>query len=179
MHRESTTYGLDPDRLAEMLQIGCNLDEHQSEAAIDQITAGLLRDRLSQPFPLDQFMGLPISWISRVPCLPAALIPAESVGILLRKPKTPTSALKKLKEYGRTLFSQSENQADRDVGLAIYYGAIANALVFHDILITRFGYAELDESFGTLVEKRWMSSNLRILFEKARQHCQMRSSKRV
>ncbi len=178
MHRESTTYGLNPDRIAKILQIGGNLDETQSQAAIDQITGELLRDHLSQPFSLDQLLGLPVSWLSRLPCLPAALIPAESIGMLLKKPKTSTSTLKKLKEYGRTLFSEGKNQSDRDVGLAIYYSAIANALVFHDILITRFGYVELDSSFSTLIEKTWISSSLRTLFEKACQHCRMRSPAR-
>lgn len=179
MRGKCTTYGLNPDRLAEILQIGCNLSDAQSQAAIDQITGELLRDHLAQPFPLDQLLGLPVPWLSRLPCLPAALIPAESIGMLLKKPKTSTSVLKKLKQYGRTLFSEGKNQSDRDVGLAIYYGAIANALVFHDTLITRFGYVELDESFAALTGKTWMSGNLRMLFEKARQHCRMRSSARL
>jgi hypothetical protein len=176
MKEEPTSFGLSPEKVARILRIGSDSQEAEPASDWEQNTAELLRDHLAQSFPSARPFGLPVSWLSVLPCLPAALLPRETIGDLLREPKTPTSLLKKLKRHGKDLFSNTENRPEHDVGLTIYYAAIANALVFHDVLITRFGYPRLERSFATLVDREWMFPELRALFAQARNHCLAKKS---
>jgi hypothetical protein len=176
MDRESTSFGLSPEKVARMLQIGSDCHETEPASDWERNTAELLRDHLAQSFPSARPLALPIPWLAGLPCLPKALLPWETIGDLLREPQTPTSLLKKLKQHGKDLFSNATGKPQRDVGLVIYYGAIAHALLFHDVLITRFDYAELRKSFATLVKKQWMFPELRVLFTKARDYCLAKKS---
>lgn len=52
--------------------------------------------------------------------------------------------------------------------MAIYYAAVAGALVFHDSKITEHSFERLERAFGMLIAKTWMASELVGLFEKCR-----------
>jgi len=58
---------------------------------------------------------------------------------------------------------------------AIYFGAIASALLFHDTKITSYSYPSLAESFKTMTEKRWMAPELARHFSKARNLCKKKT----
>jgi hypothetical protein len=176
MKEEPTSFGLSPEKVARILRIGS--DGHGTDQASysESNTAELLRDRLAQSFPSARPFGLPVPWLSVLPCLPTVLLPRETIGDLLQGPQTPMSLLKRLKQHGKDLFSKAESEPQRDVGLTIYYAAIANALVFHGVLITRFDYAGLRRPLATLADKEWMFPELRVLFAKARNYCVAKKS---
>lgn len=176
MNEERTSFGLSPKKVARILRIGSDCRETEPASDWERNTAELLRDNLAESFPSARPFGLPVPWLSVLPCLPVVLLPRETIGDLLQEPKTPTSLLKRLKQHGKDLFSNAEREPERDVGLTIYYAAIANALVFHGVLITRFDYAGLRRSFATLADKEWMFPELRVLFGKARSCCVAQNS---
>ena len=177
MNKEPTTYGLNREKLVRILQIGSEKDDLEHEPFIQEDTAELLRDQLAQPFLSDYTMKSRASELSKIPCHPTALMPLETIGDLLWNRKTTTSVLKKLKKFGKNLFSKGKIASQRDVGLAIYYGAIANALVFHDVRITRFSYLDLHRSFIALTNKEWMSPQLQSLFRRAFEYCKAKGSR--
>jgi hypothetical protein len=177
MNKEPTTYGLNREKVVRILQIGSEKEELEHEPIIQEDTAELLRDQLAQPFLSDYTINFCTSGLSKIPCHPAALIPLETIGDLLCDHKTTTSVLKRLKKFGRNLFSKGKVASQRDVGLAIYYSAIANALIFHDVRITRLSYIDLQRSFVDLADKEWMSPQLQSLFRRAHEYCKAKGSR--
>lgn len=177
MNKEPTTYGLNREKVVRILQIGSEKEELGHEPFIQEDTAELLRDQLAQPFLSDYTINFCASGLSKIPCHPAALIPLETIGDLLWNHKTTTSVLKRLKKFGRSLFSKGKIASQRDVGLAIYYSAIANALIFHDVRITRLSYLDLHRSFIDLADKEWMSPQLQSLFRRAHEYCKAKGSR--
>ncbi len=177
MNKEPTTYGLSREKVVRILQIGSEIEEQEHEPFEKEDTAEILRDRLAQPFLSDYTLSFCASGLSKFPCHPAALMRLETVGDLLWNPRTTTSVFKRLKEFGRSLFSEGKSASQRDVGLTIYYGAIANALVSHDVRITRLPYPELHRSFVALADKEWMSPQLQALFRHANEHCKAKGSR--
>ena len=177
MNKEPTIYGLSREKVARILQIGSEKEDLEHEPFIPESTAELLRDKLAQPFLSDYTINFCDSELSKIPCHPTALVPLETIGDLLCNRKTTTSILKKLKNFGRSLFSKGKIASQRDVGLAIYYGAIANALIFHDVRITRLSYLDLHSSFIALADKEWMSPQLQSLFRRAHEYCKTKGSR--
>ena len=176
MNKEPTTYGLSREKIVRILQIGSEKREPEHESFIQESTTELLRDQLAQPFLSDYTVSFYDSEFSKIPCHPTALIPLETIGDLLCNHKTTTSILKRLKNFGRNLFSKGKIASQSDVGLAIYYGAIANALIFHDVRITRLSYPDLNRSFIALADKEWMSPQLQSLFQRAHEYCKTKGS---
>jgi hypothetical protein len=177
MNKEPTTYGLSRKKVVRILQIGSEKEDIEDEFVVQENTAELLRDQLAQPFPFDRNFSFCTSELSNIPCHPAALMRIETVGDLLCNHKTTISVLKKLKEFGKSLFSEGKNSSHRDVGLTIYYGTIANSLVSHDVRITRLPYKELLGSFITLADKEWMPSQLQVLFRRAIDYCKAKDQR--
>lgn len=176
MYKESTTYGLSREKIVRILQIGSKKGEPEHESFIQESTAELLRDKLAQPFLSDYTVNFCDSELSKIPCHPTELVPLETIGDLLCNRKTTTSILKRLKNFGRSLFSKGKIASQCDVGLAIYYGAIANALIFHDVRITRLSYLDLHSAFIALADKEWMSPQLQSLFQRAHEYCTAKGS---
>ena len=177
MDKEPTTYGLNSEKLIRILQIGSEKEELEHESFIQEDTAELLRDQLAQPVLSDYDMKFCALEFSKIPCHPASFMPSDTIGDLLCNPNTTTSVLKRLKKFGRNLFSKGLNASKRDVGLAIYYGTIANALIFHDVRITRLSYPDLHRSFIALADKEWMSPQLQSLFQRAHEYCKAKGSR--
>lgn len=177
MNKEPTTYGLNREKVVRILQIGLEKKELEHEPFIQEDTAELLRDQLAQPLQSDYNINFCSSGLSKIPCDPAAIIPLETIEELLRNHKTTTSVLKRLKKFGRSLCSKGKITSQRDVGLAIYYSAIAHALIFHDVRITRLSFKDLQVSFLDLAEKEWMSPTLQSLFQRAHEYCKAKSTR--
>jgi len=76
-----------------------------------------------------------------------------------------------VKEYSKTLASRGRPKANQLAGKAIYYAAIASALVFHDRRITQPSYEKLQEAYARLDEKPWGFSKLNELFRRVRAVC--------
>jgi len=177
MNREPTTYGLSRKKVVSILQIGSEKEEADQGHSAQENTAELLRDRLAQPFLSGHNSNSCVSDLSSIPCQAAALIRIDMIGDRLWNAGTTISMLKKLKELGKSLFSEGKSTPQRDVGLTIYYGAIANALVSRDVRITRLPYPELLRSFVALADNEWMHPQLQALFRRAIDYCKAKGSR--
>jgi hypothetical protein len=91
---------------------------------------------------------------------------------LLLAPGTELAVVKCLKEYGKWLVRQATGKEERAAGTAIYYAAIAAAIVFHQERITELPSATLRESFAEMLKEPWIPQELKDLFHRARGACQ-------
>lgn len=171
MDREQSTFGLSRAKIARLMQIGGKKDQAEQGPVPPEDTGELLRDQLAQPFTLDCDSGRGEMVSSKTLRQLTAAESKSTLGDVLRGPNTTASTLEKLKEFGRKLFSEGITAPQRDVGLTIYYGAIARALVRHRVRITRLSYRELHESLAVLIDKEWMPAEFKTLFHEACQTC--------
>ena len=70
------------------------------------------------------------------PCLGFRTVAGPPLGELLQDPKTEVAVLRKVKEYAKSLGGNAGSDVEKDVFLAVYFAAIAAAIIFHDERIT-------------------------------------------
>jgi hypothetical protein len=102
----------------------------------------------------------------------------ESVGMLLYDPQTDVAVLEKIKDSSKAAAEAASSEAEHDVAIAMYYGAIASALVHHQRRITSFSYESLHESFDSLLENQWLTAELAGLLREGQKVCLAESAKR-
>ena len=175
MNEESTTSGLNAEKLRRIWDIGSDEVAKGPELDPDEKRAALLRDWLSNALPLDPDLAdlLP-TVLSR---LFRDLKPfvGESFKSLILDPDTDISAIKKIKDFGKKLVESVESEAEHDAAATIYYAAIASALAHHDRKITSFSYEQLRDFFSSMADKTWLTRDLQRLFKKAHVLCHKRA----
>ena len=172
MSSKKSTYGSDPAGLAEMLGMGAGgrQDEHMtSTEAREDYLARQLRSTL--PLTREQAAKLADVAMQFRQGLPLG---GRAVGEALLDEQTQLAELTQIKEHGKAMSVSGETEVERDGGLAIYFAAIASALLHHDTRITTYSYAALVDGFGRLIDKRWMDPKLARHFAKARKLCKKR-----
>ena len=148
-----------------------NMPPENTPSGLDS-TAGILREQLAGPLPVDRLMveALP-EMVERLQRELLALA-GRPLGELVLNPATSIGALVTIKDYGKKLASRKTGQAEHDAALAIYFAAIARALVSHDQKISTHSHQNLARSFAILAGKPWMPAELIQLFQNARQVCE-------
>jgi hypothetical protein len=96
------------------------------------------------------------------------------IGELLQDPKTSVAVLKEIKRYAKARGTQAASEREKDVFLAIYFAAIAGALVYHGEHISEHKGTDLARFFGYCVSAEWTPGGLRELFERAMRGAQER-----
>jgi hypothetical protein len=167
MERESTTFGLSPEKLARLLNIGSDASQAEDKVGPEQKKAELLHDWLAATLPADAALVESLPKIVGRLCRRLLPLVGEPFGNLLQNPKTDVAVIKKIKDYSKKMVASARSETEHDAATAIYYAAIASALVFHDKRITKFSYQSLKNSFSTLVESSWLTSEITDLFRKA------------
>ena len=157
-----TTFGRD-DGLAELLRIGAGSPEDAK--------ADLLAARVAGPLPLDAAGADKMQAI--VGRLRERLMPLHGRPLrdALLDEQTALDDLVTIKEYGKQLAAREDSEVAHAVAVAVYFAAIAAALVSHGKRITSYSYPALVSAFGVLVDKRWMLPELARLFSKAKRIC--------
>ena len=165
MKDKLTTYGLDPEKVVELLSLG--KDTGSTSTDINQHKSDLICEKLKETVPF--FFSTeqkPSQKLHRLRHT-IAILSGEPIGKLLQNPKTDIDLIRMIKDYGRKLACCSESEAEQHASRTIYYAAIAHALVFHNFKITNFSYENLKDSFAHLLQEKWIPKSLLNLFEKA------------
>ncbi len=176
MDKDTTTFGLGHKQLRRLFAIGSEGDLPEAGQDSTEAASDLLARRLSETLPLgaDQMKMLP-EVLSRL-CYTMGSLAGETILSLLKNSSTNISVLRRIKRHGKRLSTHALSEAEKQVAVAIYYGAIASALVFHNQRISRLSYTTLEESFERLSGEAWMSKDLSTLYKIARKYCRDRSS---
>ena len=171
MDKDSSTFGLKPDKLAQLWNMGSKMDRSDSKQSDDQKKADLLCDRLAQKIPFDHVVAQLLPKALAQVCKDIQPFTGNSYGVLINDPLTDVTILKQIKDDNKKLSQHIKSNDEYDVVIVVYYAAIASALVFHDRRITSFSYGHLNEKFISLLELTWLTSDIRNLFLKARDYC--------
>ncbi len=160
-----STLGLRLDQLADLFSVAAD-DQALTEADDgegDESVGEMLRHCLAAMFPADSDL---------------TSLPGRSVLQVLLSPGSTISELEVIKAKSKSQTFASISEAQCAAATALYYGAIASALVHHHQKITQGSYRKLDESLALLSKKRWMPEELRELFLRARRICQSKRNEK-
>jgi len=171
--KEETTYGMSPERIARLLAIGLERTDREDDLLATGTPAEALEDMMVGALPLDPAMPDSLPGVLKQPCEEMLAVADRTMGDLLLDSKTDLAVIKVLKDYGKELV-RCLPEAKQAAATAIYYAAIASALVFNEQKITQHPYDKLHRAFADLEEKPWIPSELKDLFRKARKVCRQR-----
>jgi len=169
----TSTFSLTPGQLARLLALGAEEPmPGEKRASSDTQLAALLRDRLARPltFEREAIDALPPALGAM--CRELIALANRSLGEVLLDSRSELNVLEAVKEYGKRLAARLNDGREHTAALAIYYAAIAGALVFHNRRITRHTCESLTRAFGTLAGKSWVPQDLAALFAEAQRVCQ-------
>ena len=162
-------------QLAKLLGLATDRAPQEAENGSPEQTARMLQDRLAGPLPMKTEIAeqLPVL----LGKLQRGLLPGDGlpIGQLLLDSEATLETLKAVKNYGKQLARREGSQSDHAVGIAIYYTAIASAIVFHNERITRHSFEYLLDSFSDLTERPWMPTDLARHLTKAGKKCQKKA----
>ncbi len=148
-----STSGVSSERLARLLGMGLE-ESTRPDTNPPKPIAELLQARLAETL-----------------CKELVPLSEKPLGEVLLDPNTDPKAVKTIKEYAKELAVQKASEADHASAIAMYYAAIASALVFHDEKITTHSYEYLRSAFAELAEKPWVPQELSELFVTAVKAC--------
>jgi len=120
---------------------------------------------------------LPVREVACDPSVPAASsshaglrsVFGPCIRELLLDPKTDVATLQRIKDYAKTLGRDAGSEVEKDVFLAVYFAAIAAAMVFHDKRITEHRDQDLTQFLDSVAHAAWMPSDLKGLFYKGQE----------
>lgn len=173
---KGSTLGLSPERLARLFGIALDSDSKKETKNSTHTASELINAHLAGTLPFDSTV------IDELPAiigrLRKELVPnaGRTLGEVLLDQKSDLDTIKKVRIYAKKMASRKNNKAKHAMSIAIYFAAIANALLFHDVKITTHSYQSLKESFDNLNAKSWMPVKLVKLFTEAGKVCQNKLS---
>ncbi len=172
MARHLSTFGLSPEKMSELMRIGSDDHDYKEGITPEQTKSELLADRLSEPLLVDSSLS---KLLPSIPGLLSSVIDidaSEPIGDLLQNPDVDISLLNKVKHYFNRQSKDSQSKVECAISLALYYGVIASALVFHNNKITKFSHEDLEKAFSSLIDKTWIPESIISLYTKACTICQ-------
>lgn len=172
MKKESSTFGLSLEKVVKLLNIGADISANKSDTG--QQKAELLSDKLNETFPLYASTQKKLTETLVRLRKTIEVLAGDPIGKLLKEPKTDIVIIRMIKDYGRQLSTNAKTETEHHVSNIIYYAAIAHALVFDDLRITKFSYKDLQRSFCRLSQENWIPEGLLDLFIKASKYCEVK-----
>ncbi|MCU0917712.1 MAG: hypothetical protein MUC88_24590 [Planctomycetes bacterium] len=171
MHKKSSTFGLPRDQLAELWTLGEDLPPAPAAPGPAPDRTSLLRTHLAESLPLEAGLARLLPKILTAVCEKLQPFAGGCCGVLLVNPQTELSVLRAIKDLHKQRAAAAEVGPLQDVAAAIYYAAIASALVHHAVRITKLSYDSLARSFASLSQSDWLPPDLQTLLTQAHQEC--------
>lgn len=169
---KGSTYGLTPNQLADLLSIGIDESNFIDKISDDKAIADMLRNWLVKSLPRDSSLLDSLLVIMGKMGYGVQSLAGKSLGEALLEPEADIGLLQAIKTYSKKLSFTVDSEAEKAIAITMYHAAIANCLVHHDKKISQSSHEALDKSFGLLIEKKWMTPELKEMFSQARSICQ-------
>jgi hypothetical protein len=163
MTNPKTTFGLSSKKLAQLFTVGSDLPKEEVHINQDDHMDELLRDLLAKPLPMS---GQEVPKEDEIQRLITARSKG-SIGRFLSDPGTDVALIRRIKDYGRKLSASAKSKEEHRAANALYYLAIAHALVNQGTRISSFSPRQLADSFCRLCKETWIPEDLVGLLKKA------------
>lgn len=163
MNEHSEKHGL-----ADLWQIAAGGQIHDEKLDSNKIKLELLNNHLDCPISeKNDNHGIAPIIISQV-AKRLKCFSGKPLRDILFDPSADIETIIILKDYAKKLSRQDTTDSDYAVAIAIYYAAIANAIVYHDKKITSHSNHYLLKFYSNMLEKRWLPGEIRTLYTKAK-----------
>ena len=136
MDKESKDIELTREQKTRLLSLGLDSEPPEDDTDMEEKKADLLYEVLSHPMPVNTSVANSLPTALRGLCKRLHSIAGEPLGGLLQNPERGISIIKEVKEYAKQSGTSAKSEIESDIFLVIYYGTIANALLFHNQKIT-------------------------------------------
>ena len=171
MKEETTAFGLNKKKLAHLLRLGSRAEDSGKTDDPDVAKSQMLWEYLSHTLPPDgSRLALLPAMLAEL-CRATDLLDGEPIGSLLEDSGTDLAIIRGVKEYAKLLSRNASSESEHDAATAVYYAAIAHALVHHNVRITRLSHRRLHDAFALLIEAGWVSKRLKSLLREASDCC--------
>lgn len=173
MNNRETKHGLGPRQLADLLSIGLdkNLSGNHVMNSDDEIKR-FFQLLLKRKIPMEAGIMDAIMLFLREDKVYSNQIINHSLGELLTNAKTEIGLLKTIKDYSKKIYQSTVSKGENSIAIAIYYAAIAGGLVYHDTKISEHNYNALKSAFSNLMQRPWITAEIKHLFSRAYEICQ-------
>jgi hypothetical protein len=168
--RGESSANLRPDQLADLLSLATE-DAALNRELEDTGPLDLLGDILVSPLSLDAAVPDSVPFVLGRPCDELAGHKGELIGDVLLHADVELDALRALKDYGKNLVHRARGHGERAAATAVYYAAIANALVHRGERISSHPVTKLGGYLDMMAGKPWVPEELRTLYDRARRAC--------
>lgn len=160
---------LNDEQRTRLLGLGLEPAAPAIEPDADELRGDLLCDILRCPLPPNENGPRASKHLSQR--FRSVLRP--SLGQSLNDPETDVTVLKQIKEYAKARGRSAGSEVEKEVFLAVYFAAIARALTLRGEGITRHSDEDLVQFFNAYARTGWMRFDLRELFAKAAEDCEL------
>lgn len=170
MDRKST-YGLKLDQLTKILSLGAADAVPPTGFCDEDMIAGHLRGQLAEPLEADSELLVALGPVLERSGVKSPELVGRSLCSVLTDGKAGLELLGAVKTYGKKVSFTVVHETDGSVGVTMYHGAIASALLGHDEKISSSSWKDLAGAFDLLAGKGWMMAELADMFSKASSVC--------
>ena len=172
MDNESQEFNLSRHQKSRLLSLG--LGSKPRELSTDKVEqkADMLYDVLTRTLPVDPSVVDSLPSVVKGMSSRLHSLAGRPIGDLLKDPTTDIATIKKIKQYAKESGTSADSKDKGGIFLAVYYAAIASALLFHGKKITRHPYEDLQEFFLSFSREMWVLEEIKDLFQKAQMHCE-------
>ena len=169
--KNGSTSRLGSKQLSDLLSIGDDVSKPRNMEPADQLLEQMFREWLGRELPLQGGSVPSAKVLPGRSCEEVSNFHGGTIGALLLDPEADLTAIAYLKDYAKESAKTEDDGSSREIATALYYAAIASALVFHGKKITGLSKHELDISFSALAETPWITPDIVELFKTAQIIC--------
>jgi hypothetical protein len=170
MKEQSEKFELNNKQSTHLLKLALEPDNESNEIT-PKNRSDLLINMLSSKLPVNPALFESLPDVLKPMSEELESVSGLPLGKLILDSQTSITLLTEIKDYTKQLGATAPDNIQRDSALAIYYAAIAAALVFHKERISRYSYKQLGQSFHKLCKNDWIGTDLTGLYKKAIDYC--------
>ena len=171
MKDKSIPADLSSDQLARLWSVGLDCAQECGPTDGDQRRRDLLLDHLARSLPPDPALLEVLPQILGHLCQKLRPFSGEALRTLLLDPQSDLVVLERIKDHAKELGTRAGSDIEREVTLAIYFAAIAAALLHHRTKISEHPWRQLEQSFRTVSKRPWIPADLLHHFTRAADYC--------
>jgi hypothetical protein len=164
---ESSTFGLKREKLAALWKLGKSDSAGSDPPGAEPAQTAWIEAHLAKSLPLDAGLAHLLPNILTLVCEKLRPFTGCSFRALLADPQTDVSVLETINDLYKKQAESAPAGPPREAATAIYYAAIASALIHHEARITKLSYRSLSQSFAELARSAWLPADLQQSFTRA------------